>query len=97
MFIKDGIAYAGEPVSGVKVIDVKVVNDLSMLATFSTGETRLFDAAYLTKLPAFEPLANRSVFDAFKIDRGVVTWNDGDIDVAPQEMYVKSFKYETVA
>ena len=97
MYILNGIAYAGEPQPGMKVKSAKVVNDLSMLVTFSTGETRLFDASQLAEKPAFADLADYDVFRDFRIDHGVVTWKRGDIDIAPEAMYKMSFPYDQVA
>lgn len=97
MYIANGIAYASEPKQGMKVFEAKIVNDLSMLVTFSTGETRLFDASKLIEKPAFAPLANNEVFRNFGIEHGVVTWMDGDIDLSPETMYEMSFPYEKVA
>ncbi len=97
MFIKDGIAYAGEPKAEMSIISVRVTGELSMLVTFSTGETRVFDAAYLLEQPVFKPLNDQGVFAAFQIDRGVVTWCGGDLDIAPEAMYQHSFEYDAVA
>ena len=93
MYVVDGVAYAGELVSGIEIVAARVVDELSMLV----GETRLFDAAYLLEMPAFAPLADKAVFDAFFIDHGVMTWLDGDIDLAPESLYAHSFPYERVA
>ena len=97
MYILNGIAYAGEPQPGMKAKSAKVVNDLSMLVAFSTGETRLFDASQLAEKPAFAALADYDVFRDFRIDHGFVTWERGDIDIAPEAMYKMSFPYEQVA
>ena len=67
MFIKDGIAHAGASVQGIRVADVRVVNDLSMLVTFSDGETRLFDASHLLGMPVFQSLADKRVSRAFRL------------------------------
>lgn len=97
MYEINGVLYAGNPAPGMKVASAKVVNDLSMLVQFSTGETRLFDASPLIDLPVFGPLAVSEVFDSFKIDHGVVCWLDGEIDIAPEKMYAMSYAYDCVA
>lgn len=56
MFVVDGVAYAGEPRESMGVASAWAVNDLPMLVTFSTGETRLFDATPLLEMPVFAPL-----------------------------------------
>ena len=97
MHVLNGIAYAGEPEPGMKVDSAKVVNDLPMFVTFSTGETRLFDASQLAEKPAFAALNDFDVFQNFRVDHGVVVWAQGDIDIAPEAMYKMSFPYEKIA
>lgn len=69
---------------------------MMMLLTFSTGETRLFDATILTGA-AFEPLSHEEIFKNVVLDHGVVTWLDGEIDCAPEFMYANSYSYEKVS
>lgn len=95
MFVKDGIAHAGEPEQDLYVTGARVVNDLSMLVTFSNGETRLFDASRLLKMPVFKPLADARVFDGFELDHGIVCWLNGRIDIAPEAMYEDSYEYDS--
>lgn len=94
MYIVDGVAYAGTKASDMTVLSVKPLDDMMMLVTFASGERRLFDASRLLAYPAFAPLQNESVFKAATIDRGVVVWADGDIDIAPETMYRDSVAYE---
>lgn len=79
------------------MVAAKVVNDLSMLVTFSTGETRHFDASSLLEMPVFAPLRSNEVFSGFAIDHGVASWAGGDIDLAPETMYKMSCAYERIA
>lgn len=97
MFVVDGVAYAGEPREDMRVVAAKVVNDLSMLVTFSTGETRLFDATPLLEMPIFTSLEEGETFSRFEIVHGVVCWADGEIDLAPETMYKMSCVYEKTA
>lgn len=93
MFEMNGIVYAGEFKDTLSITDAKITGELMMLLTFSSGEKRVFDASTLTG-PVFEPLKNHSVFENFKIDHGVITWNKGEIDCAPEYMYEHSYIYE---
>ena len=52
----------------------------------------LFDASIL-KGPAFELLSKQDVFNRPEIAHGVVTWNNGLIDCAPEYMYEHSYEY----
>ena len=96
MFVMDGIIYGGRPKETIKISKVKVLPDKIMLLTFSTGETRLFDATILTG-EVFEPLNDKKVFENVTIDHGVITWADGSIDCAPEFMYDHSYEYTAVS
>ena len=96
MYIVDDICYAGQFEEGIKVKAAKLLRGHMLLVTFSTGEKRLFDA---TKLEgsAFEPLKDEKVLGDFSIFHGVMTWLDGQIDLAPETMYKESFPYSDEA
>lgn len=96
MYIVNDICYAGELQDDIKVVDAIPLRGGMMLITFSTGEKRLFDA---TKLQgsAFAPLADESIFGSPVVFHGVVTWNNGEIDIAPETMYKESYAYDDVA
>lgn len=95
MFVLNGIVYGGEPDEPLKINNIKILSDRIMLLTFSTGETRLFDSTIL-KGGIFEKLSDEAVFNSAKIDYGVVTWADGEIDCAPEFMYENSYEYSAV-
>lgn len=92
MYIVDDICYAGELTDDIKVAEAKPLRGGMMLVTFSSGEKRLFDT---TKLQgsAFKPLANEQVFNNPVIFHGVITWDDGQIDIAPETVYKESLPY----
>lgn len=94
MFISNGIAYAGTRAEEMQVRSVKPLDDMMMIVTFVSGEKRLFDASCLLTYPAFQPLTDENIFKAAQVEFGVVTWMDGDIDIAPETMYEKSYAYE---
>lgn len=95
MYVMNGIVYGGEPVTNIEITSVKVLDNMIMLLSFSTGETRLFDATVLQG-EVFEPLKREDVFKNPIIDHGVVTWDDGNIDCAPEFMYDNSYEYSMV-
>ena len=97
MYVMNGIAYAGTSVKDMRVSTVKPLDDMMMLVTFASGERRLYDATQLLAYPAFQPLKDPAVFKAASIEHGVVTWMDGDIDIAPETMYATSFPYGEMA
>ena len=92
MYMIDDICYAGELVEGIKVTEVQVLQDKILLITFSTGEKRLLDVTEL-KGSAFSVLSDEKIFNQPKLHRGVITWNDGQVDIAPEMVYAKSYPY----
>ena len=92
MYVINGIVYADSEADSVTVKDAKALDGMIMVVTFSNGERRLFDATVL-KGEVFEPLKNNDVFREFKIEFGTITWEDGEIDIAPEYLYKNSYKY----
>ena len=87
-----GIVYGETPANNDKIISAEPLRDHMMLLTFASGEERLFDAEIL-KGEVFESLKNEDIFMNPVIDHGVVTWDNGEIDCAPEFMYENSYKY----
>ena len=77
----------------MKITKVKTLDNMMLLLTFKSGEQRLYDASQLLKYPVFHPLEDKEVFTHPEIDHGVVTWLDGELDVAPESMYENSYPY----
>ena len=94
MYIVDDICYAGSMKDGIKVTSAKPLRGGMMLVTFSTGEQRLFDTTML-KGSAFRALADEEIFSHPTIFHGVITWNNGAIDVAPETVYQNSYAYDS--
>jgi len=94
MYIMNDICYAGKMQDGIKVTEVKPLRGRMMLVTFSTGEKRLFDTTLL-KGSAFSVLADEKVFNNPVLFHGVITWNNGEIDIAPESVYQDSYAYES--
>lgn len=90
------ICYAGEMQDNIKITEVKPLRGGMMLVTFSTGEKRLFDTTMLQG-SAFAPLADEKIFSNPVLFHGVITWNNGEIDIAPETVYRDSYAYESMA
>lgn len=88
----NGIVFGDEPSEQIFVTKAEPLPDMMMLIEFNDGSRKLFDASML-RGEAFEGLANESIFSAPVIEHGVVTWADGDIDVAPEYMYAHGYTY----
>lgn len=93
MYIQNGIVYAGEPADEMKIQEAKPLPYGMLLLTFSTGEKRLFDTTTLQG-SAFAPLSDENIFNGVQVTHGYVTWNNGEIDCAPEYMYENSYVYE---
>ena len=87
MYVVNGIAYAGEREKPVTVICARPLDGYQLQLRFSDGRSGIFDAAELLNQPAFVPLKDKAAFDRVYIDFGVLTWADGEIDIAPEYVY----------
>ena len=92
MYIINGICYASHFEENIKITEVKPLRGGMLIVNFSTGEKRLFDTTLLTG-SAFKPLADEKIFNNPVIYDGVITWNNGEIDIAPEYVYRNSYEY----
>ena len=97
MYIVDGIAYAGEPKQPLKVCGVRPLDDFLLWVRFNNGEAKIYDFNPLIDLPVFKPLADVNVFRNVYIDYNTAVWNNGDIDIAPEELYNNGVSAEQTA
>ena len=96
MYTVNGIVYAGLPSCDIKVQSIKILDDMMMIVTFTSGEKRLFDATILLTMSAFKILDNTDVFNSADIESGVIIWNNGELDVAPEYVYKNSYAYNEI-
>ncbi len=87
MYIKNGIAYAGEAPQMMRISGVRPMDNHKLWVRFWNGEVKVFDFTPLLDSPAFKPLKDIDTFRSVYIDYGVPVWNDGDIDIAPEYLY----------
>ena len=90
--LEDTESYKSNPENEIQVTDAIPFRGGMMLVTFSTGEKRVFDTKLLQG-SAFEPLADEKIFMHPSIFHGVITWNNGEIDIAPETVYKNSTAY----
>lgn len=95
MYIKDGIAYAGDNQPSLKVSGIRPMKDHFLWIRFNTGEAKVFDFKPLLEQPAFAPLKDEQVFREVYIDYGIAVWLDGDIDISPEYLYEKSVAFDS--
>lgn len=96
MYIINDICYAGSLQEGIKVSAVEPLRGGMLLVTFSTGERRLFDPTRLQGA-AFAPLKDEAICIRPVLFHGVITWNNGEIDIAPEAVYQNSYAYNREA
>lgn len=87
MYIRDGIAYAGELERPIKVSGVRPLENYRLWVRFNNGQAKIFDFTNELNSPGFAPLADENVFKSVYIDYGVPVWKDGEIDIAPEYLY----------
>lgn len=87
MYIKDGVAYAGEAAAPVRVWGVRPLPGHRLWVRFSTGEAKIIDFTPYLSAPAFLPLCDEDIFRQVYIDYGMTVWQNGDIDIAPETLY----------
>lgn len=92
MYIKDGIAYAGEQKPALTISGVRPMQDYLLWVRFNTGEERVYDCKPLLKHSGFAALKDTEIFNSVYIDYGVVVWCGGDIDISPGELYANGAK-----
>lgn len=87
MYVVNGIAYAGEAEVMLKVCGVRPLEAHKLWVRFNNGEAKIYDFTPLLETPAFAPLKDEKLFKQVYIDYGNPVWNDGDIDISPEELY----------
>ena len=91
MYIKDGIAYAGELKPTLRISGVRPMDNYKLWVRFNNNEEKIFDFKPLLNSPAFAPLSDIEIFKGVYIDYGMPVWNNGDLDIAPEYLYENGF------
>ena len=91
MYIKDGIAYAGELKPVLRISEVRPMDNYRLWVRFNNNEEKIFDFKPLLNSPAFAPLSDIEIFKGVYIDYGIPVWNNGDIDISPEYLYENGF------
>lgn len=84
MYELNGIVYAGNPTPMKKVIYAEYRGKQIIRIALNTGEIVDVDFSHGFEGSAFNPLKEESILRNFEIQHGVLTWCDGNVDVAPE-------------
>ena len=69
------------------ILGCKPLDAYRLKVEFNDGVEKEVDLAPLLEYPVFRPLADENVFRNLMIDHGIVTWLNGEIDIAPEWLY----------
>lgn len=94
MHEENGIVYSDNPEPMLTVLEVKHMYSGVYLMKFSNGVIKLFDTTILNG-EVFEPLKDPAIYENPKLEFGIVTWKNGEIDCSPEYMYENGFIYNT--
>ena len=92
MYIRDGIAYAGEPVPEVRGKSVRPLADYKLWVRFSDNVEKIFDFKPLLEAPCYVSLKDESLFNSVYVDYGFPVWQDGEIDISPETLYSQGYQ-----
>ena len=70
----------------LEATSARITGDSTMLVEFNDSKKYLIDMSRYFGLPVFSPLRDQSLFSDFELRDGLVTWMDGEIDIAPETM-----------
>ncbi len=94
MHEENGIVYSDNPEPMLTVLEIKHMYSGVYLIKFSNNQIRLFDSTVLEG-EVFEPLKRPEIYENPKLEFGIVTWDNGQIDCSPDYMFENSFEYNT--
>ena len=94
MHEENGIVYSDNPEQMLTVLEIKHMYSGVYMVKFSNNQIRLFDSTILQG-EVFEPLSRPEIYENPVLKYGIVTWDNGQIDCAPEYMYENSYEYNT--
>jgi len=87
MYIRDGIAFAGDQTSLIKVTAIEACVDYKLKLIFNDGVKKVVDFTPLLDLPCYKPLMDTNIFFNVSLEHGVPIWQSGEIDISPEFLY----------
>ena len=74
----------------ISVTKVTPKDNYNLLLSFDTGEQKLFDMTPYLDKGIFQKLKNDNFFKTARIGNDTVIWGNGEIDMSPDTLYLKS-------
>ncbi len=81
----------------LKIIQANYLEEFKVVLKFNDGRTGEVDLANFLQHESravFLPLRNKQVFQTFTVQANTLTWQDGEIDLAPEFLYFLAFRNE---
>ena len=70
------------------IVFVEYLKDYDLKITFKNGKIGVLSIdKYFSSGNTFLRLKNKDVFKSYEVKDGVLTWCNGDIDIAPETVY----------
>ncbi len=91
MKIVDGICYADNDEKLLNIVGFKANDDYTVRLKFSNGEIRTVDMRPLLSHKTFKPLEDINKFKDVSLEYGTLNWLDGEIDIAPEYLWERSY------
>jgi len=73
------------------VVEALYIEEYKINLKFENGKTGVVNLAeYILQGEIFQPLQSLENFKNFTVTYGTLTWNNGEIDIAPETLYEKA-------
>jgi hypothetical protein len=73
------------------LVKAEYIGEFKIKCTFKDGKQGIVDMSHYSKKGGvFSKLADLEYFKTFYIDNGVLSWGEGEIDIAPETLYHKA-------
>ncbi len=73
------------------VIKAYYIKDYQIELTFQDGSTGIADHTwYVNNGEVFNQFRDAEYFKNFKVEFGTLVWGNGEIDIAPETLYIKA-------
>jgi len=89
VIVRNGMCFADSLAPVFKIVAAENVGDHLVSVWFSDGQNRLFDGRRLEG-EVFEPLKDAQCFSDWTLDSETLTWQNGEIDIAPEYVLTHS-------